>query len=214
MRHNMKRTVIFIAALLILGIVVFVVVVNKKSNLSGFGSYDAGTDAEKRHTELLNKFQQGHDLTSREVNILTAYYISSSKYDEGITVLEKIAKKQDGYMTYYGLSVLYGSKAKLKKVEREDELIKRAHFYLKKGFTAAPEKPLAYYSRGQTFAILGCFEMAIDDLRHAIEESKKTKIIMLEEGISVDQQKFTAFVEKEIARLKNFRSDCLLKEIK
>lgn len=203
----MKRIFIFIA---ILGLVVFVIAANKKSDLSGFSSYDAGKDAEKRHTELLNKFQQGRDLTSREVNILTAYYISSSKYDEGITVLEKIAKKQDGYMTYYGLSALFGSKAKLRKVEREDELIKRARLYLDKGFAAAPEKPLAYYSRGQTFAILGCFEMAIDDLGHAIEESKKTKSIMLEEGISVDQQKFTAFVEKEIARLKNFRGDCLL----
>lgn len=206
----MKRTVIFIATLLILGIVAFVVVVNNKSDLSGFRSYDAGKDAEKKHTELLNRFQEGRDLTSREVNILTAYYISSAKYDEGITVLEKIAQKQDGYMTYYGLSALYGSKAKLRKVEREDELIKRARFYLNKGFTAAPEKPLAYYSRGQTFAMLGCFEMAIDDLRQAIEESKKYKIIMLEAGISVDQQKFIAFVDKEIARLKNFRSDCLL----
>jgi len=161
----------------------------------------------------LNKLQQGHDLKPREVNILTAYYISSSKYDDGITVLEGIAKKQNGYMTYYGLSALYASKAKLKKYAKDDTLIKRAYNYLNKGFAAAPEKHLAYYSRGQTYAILGCFEMAIDDLRRAIEESRETKIIRLEEGISVDQQKFTAFIEKEIARLKNFRSDCLLKDI-
>src|SRR6266498_2796603 len=134
MSHDMKRTLI---VLVILGLAVFVIIANRNFRSIAPSFNSSGKDAEKSHAELLNEYRQGHNLTSRDINVLTAYYISSLKYDEGITVLEKIANKQDGYMTYYSLCALYGNKAKIKKHERDNELIKRAHYYLLKGFTSA-----------------------------------------------------------------------------
>ena len=117
-------------------------------------------------------------------------------------------------MAYFGLSQLYAEKASMKtSTDAHRDFISKSFNYLTDGFNKVPDKTLAYYTRGKAYAMLGCSEPYMNDLKKALEESKKNKTIMLADGFYVDQIRFAEVIEKDINRGKDWQGACLLDEI-
>ncbi len=209
-----KNKTIIIVVVLLVFLAIVLVVKNLDRFVNWYQWHKADIAADTRHDESLKKFKSGQKLSSTEINQLIAYYQLTSKEDEGINLLQEILQKQDSYMAYFGLSQLYASKANIIKsqVDRRD-LVSKSFKYLNEGFGKVPDKALAYYTRGTAYGILGCSELHMNDLKRALDESKKTKTVMLADGIYVDQTRFEEFIEKEMNRLKNWHGTCLLDEI-
>ncbi|MBI5043379.1 MAG: hypothetical protein HZC10_06040 [Nitrospirae bacterium] len=212
----MKKIIIYSIILIILGGITIVVLKKHEYIYNKYEWYLAEKRTEKRHQELIEKIRNNKTLTRDEINSIGVYYHLASKYDEGIKILEEILKRQDVYEIYFSLSTLYGYKARTFKSTDEGErkrLISTSYNYLMEGFKKVPERPRAYHLRGMIYIYLGCPESAIEDFNIAIEKSKKAKIIMLDEGVYLDQQRFIDMVKKDMERYKEYKNDCLFKII-
>ncbi len=53
----------------------------------------------------------------------------------------------------------------------------------------------------------------MNDIKKALEESKKVKTVMLADGFYVDQTRFAEAVENETKQYKDWHGTCLLDEI-
>ena len=210
-----KKTIIISAVLLLTFGAILLVVKNLDYLVNRYQWHKADIAAETRHDETLKKFKSGQKLSSTEINQLMAYYYLESKEDEGIILLQEILEKQDSYMAYFGLSQLYASKANIMKTSQDArrDFISKSFKYLTEGFNKVPDKALAYYTRGMAYAILGCSEPYLKDLKKALEESKKAKTIMIADGFYVDQIRFAEVIGKDINRHKDWQATCLLDEI-
>jgi tetratricopeptide (TPR) repeat protein len=207
-----NKTIIIIALVALVAIALVVKNLDRLVNWYQWRKADIG--AETRHDESLKKFKSGQKLSSTEINQLIAYYQVTEKDDEGINLLQEILQKQDSYMAYFGLSELYASKANSKASQNDRRnFISKSFNYLNEGFNKVPDKALAYYTRGTAYAILGCSEPYMSDLKKALEESKKAKTVMLADGFYVDQIRFAEFIEKDMNRHKTWQGNCLLDEI-
>jgi len=205
-------------AIIVALIIAFVAIVLVYKNLDRLVDWyqwrkaDIATDT--RHNETLKKFKAGNKLSSTEISQLAAYYYLTSKEDEGIKLLQEIREKQDSYMAYFGLSELYVVKASMEKsVEPHREFISKAYNFLSEGFNKVPDKTLAYFMRAKGYAILGCSEPYMADIKKSLEESKKVKTVMLADGFYVDQPRFAEAVENETKQHKDWQATCLLDEI-
>jgi tetratricopeptide (TPR) repeat protein len=209
-----KKTVLVSAVILLTVLAILLIVKNLDYLVNKYQWHKADIAAETRHDETLKKFKAGQKLSSTEINQLIAYYSLTSKEDEGINLLQEILRKQDSYMAYFGLSQLYAAKAEMKaSPDAHRDFISKSFNYLTEGFGKVPDKALAYYTRGTAYAILGCSEPYMNDLKKALEESKKVKTVMLAEGFYVDQIRFAEVIEKDINRHKDWHGTCLLDEI-
>ncbi len=208
-----NRTPIIIVVLLALG-VILLVVKNLDYLVERYQWHKADIATETRHDETLKRYKAGNKLSSTEISQLVAYYYLTSKEDEGIKLLQEIREKQDSYMAYFGLSELYVVKANLEKsVEPHREFISKAYNSLSEGFNKVPDKTLAYFMRAKGYAILGCSEPYMSDIKKSLEESKKVKMVMLADGFYVDQTRFAEAVGNETRQHKDWQGTCLLDEI-
>jgi hypothetical protein len=209
-----KKTVLVSVIILLTGGAILLLVKNLDYLVNKYQWHKADIAAETRHDETLKKFKAGQALSSTEINQLIAYYSLTSKEDEGINLLQEILQKQDSYMAYFGLSQLYAAKAEKKaSPDARRDFISQSFNYLTEGFNKVPDKALAYYTRGTAYAILGCSEPYMNDLKKALDESKKAKTIMLADGFYVDQIRFAEVIEKKMSQQKNWQGTCLLDEI-
>jgi tetratricopeptide (TPR) repeat protein len=209
-----KKTVIISSILFLIFGAILLFVKNLDYLVKKYEWHKADIQAEKRHNESLKKFKTGQKLTSDEIGQLVVYYYFTSKEDEGIKLLQEILQRQDSYVTYFGLSELYAFKANMKAApDAHRDFISKSFSYLTEGFNKVPDKALAYYTRGKAYAILGCSEPYMNDLKQSLEESKKAKTIMLEDGVYVDQIRFAEVIEKDISHHKNWQGTCFLDEI-
>lgn len=209
-----KKTIIAVAIILLLFVAILLVVKNFYSVVNRYERQKVDNMADKEHAELIGKLKAGKQLTSSEIDRIATYYYLSSKYDEGISILQEILKRQDGYMAYFQLSGFYAEKAKMNQpADVKSSLVVKSRDYLAQGFERVPDKAHAFYMRGKAYALLGCLDMAISDLNKAVEESKKAKTTMLTDGVYVDQKRFAEVVEKDIAEIKKGQSACLLDSV-
>lgn len=209
-----KKTIIISVSILLLFVAILLVIKNFDSVVNRYEWHKVDKMAEKEHAELIGKVKAGQQLTSSEIGRIATYYYLNSKYDEGISVLQEVLKRQDAYMAYFELSGLHAEKAKMNEpADVKSSLVAKSRDYLVQGFEKVPDKALAFYMRGKAYALLGCFDMSISDLNRAIEVSKKTKTTMLTDGVYVDQKRFAEVVEKDIAEFKKGHNACLLDSI-
>jgi len=210
-----KKTIIVSAIILLLVVAILLLIKNPGYVFDRYERQKVDKMAEKEHAELIGKVKAGQQLTSSEIGRIATYYYLSSKYDEGISILQEVLRRQDAYMAYFQLSGLYAEKAKMNEpADVKSSLVAKSRDYLAQGFEKVPDKALAFYMRGKAYALLGCLDMSINDLNQAVEESKKAKTTMLTDGVYVDQKKFAEVVEKDIAEFKKGHSACLLDSIR
>jgi len=211
---NRRKFMFGIIGLVIAGGLVLIAI-NIDHFLEKYEWHKAEKRAEKRYKELMAKFEKNAKLSPMEIGEIAGYFQITSKYDEGIRVLENIRKYSDNYDVYFSLSGLYGYKARtIHLPDEKEKLASISYGYMMEGFRKVPEKPFAYYLRGMAYGVLGCTEKSVEDFNKAIEESKRADKIMFGEGIYIDRQRFVAIVERDIKSYKEVRSNCLLRYAK
>ena len=130
-----KRTIIVSIIILLLFVAILLVIKNFDSVVSRYERHKVDNMAEKEHAELIGKVKAGQQLTSSEIGRIATYYYLSSKYDEGISILQEVLKRQDAYMAYFQLSGLYAEKAKMNEpAEVKSSLVTKARDNLSPGF--------------------------------------------------------------------------------
>jgi tetratricopeptide (TPR) repeat protein len=162
--------------------------------------------------KLLNKIENNEKLSYDEINNLSGILLWDEDYDEGIRILELLKNNDmydnEIYLIDYTLSLFYTEKYK---AHRDKASIEHAKKYLAKGFKESPEEPMAYYNRSKVYAVMGCKEKALDDLARAINTASSREIILFEDGVYLEKNKFIEFMNKELDRIQTMRESCILR---
>jgi hypothetical protein len=212
----MKKKIIILSVVFsVLLVIIIIIAKNFDSLVEEYHWHKVDTQARQINIELLDKIKSGKQLTASEIDRITIYYHLTSNNDEGIRVLNDLLQHQDHYMIYLGLFQLSAEEAIIHDswpLDMRRSRIQKSLRYLALWFKKVPDKALAYYTRSQSYAHLGCKKMALSDMESAIQESKKMKVVMISDGVYIDQNKFTAAVNKDFAEVRKIKGPCLVIE--
>ncbi len=178
--------------------------------------FDIEKENKKRREILLDKIEKDIKLSSDEIANLGGILLWNEEYDKGIEIFEKFKDlevyENERYEIHFELSVFYTQKAKgVTERQERQQLIKKAEEYLMLGFSATPERALAYNLRAKAYAVMGCMKKAKSDIREAINIAKTKEIILWDDGMYLSKERFIEFVTKDLESFERFEDNCMLK---